>query len=99
MSDDVIVDLDAARKARSKEEDIPNSNEIVGFMHCGLCLDEIKDGTAGYVSPGEYARFSVGWTPQGIQIWCVRHDCNVMHMDFGGVKHSANTTRKKQPGE
>jgi len=76
-----------------------NSKEIVNFMHCGLCLAEIKSGAAGYVSPEEYARFSIGWTRLGLQVWCVRHDCNVVHIDFEGMRHPANQTRRRREGE
>ena len=71
-----------------------NAYEMEGFIHCGLCLDEIPDG----VSPDGYARFEVGFTVRGLQIWCRRHDCNVMHIDFQGVKHPANTTRAVKGG-
>jgi hypothetical protein len=64
-------------------------------MHCGLCLGDIPDG----ISPENYARLSVGWTERGLQVWCVRHDVNVIHVDFEGVTHKANTTCKKPEPE
>lgn len=68
----------------------PNTKEIVMFMHCGLCLKERpKD-----VSPADYAKIEVGWTKQGLQVWCARHDVNVLHVDFEGQKHPANTLAK-----
>lgn len=33
-----------------------------------------------------------GWTPIGFQVWCTRHNANVVHVDFEGVKHPANRT-------
>ena len=65
--------------------DISTDNCIVGFMHCGKCLREKPDG----VSPAEWARLESGWTLAGLQVWCLRHECNVMHMDFEGQKHPA----------
>jgi len=65
---------------------IPNTLEIKAFMHCAKCLREIPDG----VSPAEWARVNVGWTKLGLQVWCVRHDTNVVHIDFQGQKHPAN---------
>jgi len=62
-------------------------NCIEGFMHCGKCLDERPSDK----SPEEWARLSVGFTPIGLQVWCVRHGCNVMHIDFEGRQHPANT--------
>jgi hypothetical protein len=62
---------------------IPETNEIQMYLHCAQCLREKPPN----VSPQEWARVQAGWTTQGIQIWCVRHDKNVMHMDFEGAKH------------
>lgn len=50
-------------------------NQIFGYINCGKCLDELPEGQ----SPKEYARLNVGLTPHGIQVWCVRHDCDVIH--------------------
>ena len=74
---------------------ISNTREIGGFLHCGLCLKE----KASSVSAKEYARLEVGWTKAGLQVWCVRHDVNVIHLDFEGQKHPANTTARSKEGE
>jgi hypothetical protein len=79
------------------EREIPNTNEIGMYLHCGLCLEEIKNGTAedGENSPKHYARLEIGYTALGIQVWCVRHDCNVIHVDFDGKSpFHANTERR-----
>jgi hypothetical protein len=65
---------------------------IVQFLHCKLCADEILAGADS--SPRDYARYSVGWTIQGLQVWCNRHDRNIMHIDFEGIKHNASLQRK-----
>ena len=65
-----------------------NTNEIIGYHHCGLCIKELPPNT----SPQEYARIQSGFTPRGVQIWCNRHDVNIMHIDFQGQQHPANTT-------
>jgi hypothetical protein len=57
------------------------------YFHCGRCMDELPDDT----SPQEYSRLELGWTKLGLQVWCIRHDLNVMHIDFQGQKHPANT--------
>lgn len=74
--------------ARKIPPSIPNTNEISGFIHCGMCLREVPKGT----SPREYAQLEVGWTGLGLQIWCRRHEANVMHIDFEEHRHPANTT-------
>jgi hypothetical protein len=76
---------------------IPATNEIRAFIHCNLCLEERPPDQ----SPMEWARLNVGTTPAGFQVWCVRHDANVVHIDFEGRKHPANGARAltKQHGE
>jgi hypothetical protein len=61
---------------------IPNSKEIQAFIHCGACLKESLP-----------QNIEAGWTPLGFQVWCRNHDCNIVHVDFEGSKHKANTTR------
>ena len=78
-----------ARAERPRPEP-SNSNEIQAFMHCGLCLAEMPEGT----SPRQWVRMEVGWTVLGLQVWCVRHEVNVLHVDFEGHKHPANTARR-----
>lgn len=68
-----------------------NNNNISGYIHCGLCLKEIPEG----ISPKHFQRVNVGWTKEGLQVWCVRHNCNVMNIDFEGHTHPADTTIPK----
>ena len=56
-------------------------NEIVRFIHCKKCLDEKPPG----MSPREYAQVEVGFTAPGVQVWCKRHEVNVMDIDFEGA--------------
>ena len=72
--------------------EIPNTLSIHAYMHCGHCLDEFKAGKAKGESPASYARLSIGMTKLGFQVWCNRHNANVMHVDFEGQKHPANLT-------
>jgi hypothetical protein len=68
-----------------------NSYQIKQFFHCGRCF---KDKPAG-VSPQAYARFEVGWTDVGLQVWCTRHNANVAHIDFEGHQHPAITKARR----
>ena len=70
---------------------IPNTNEIVTFFHCKKCLEELPVNT----TPRDWVRHEVGFTKLGLQVWCVRHEINICHIDFEGQKHPANTTREK----
>lgn len=60
---------------------IPNTHEIKGFMHCARCVRE-RIGQ----------KIEAGWTQQGFQVWCLNHNCNIIHVDFEDSKHPANTT-------
>jgi hypothetical protein len=72
-----------------KHRPIPPSNEITTFFHCRRCLEELPAGT----SPREWVRMEAGFTALGIQVWCVRHEANILHVDFEGKKHPANANR------
>lgn len=67
---------------------VSNENCIQGFLHCSMCLKEVPKGQ----SPAEYQKLAIGWTSVGLQVWCRRHDVNVMHIDFQGHQHPANQT-------
>lgn len=64
-------------------DEIPVTNEIQMYLHCAKCIRE----KPANVSPQEWSRTQTGWTIRGIQVWCVRHSMNVLHMDFQGAKH------------
>lgn len=57
-------------------------NEIKLFFNCGKCLKEMPDGE----SPRSYGRIICGWTVKGFQVWCARHDVNIINLDFNGKK-------------
>ena len=76
---------------------LTNELDIRSYVHCGRCVEEIKaksPETRGH-SPQTYACLSVGFTPLGLQVWCYRHNINVVHIDFEGCRHPANTTAKE----
>jgi len=57
-------------------------NKIQMFMHCKKCLEERGEG----MSPREYASFEFGYTKKGFQLWCTRHEENVLAIDLLGQK-------------
>ncbi len=61
-------------------------NSIQMYFHCRRCLKEIPHGT----SPAEWSKLDIGWTEIGVQVWCRRHEINVVHIDFEGKRHPAN---------
>lgn len=70
--------------------EIPNTLEIQAYIHCRMCAEEFVNGEHKGKSPQTLKNYDIGWTKLGLQIWCVRHDCNIAHIDFEGVKHHAN---------
>jgi ribosomal protein L44E len=70
---------------------IPVTNKIALFFHCTNCINKRPDGT----SPREWAQLECGWTKLGFQVWCKRCEKNIVHVDFEGVQHKANTTALK----
>jgi len=87
----------ARRKQNDNGSDKPpisTDNQISTYVHCAMCVTDIQEGRAPYDSPLTYSRYSVGWTPRGLQVWCNRHDCNVCNVDFEGAQHPAVTARR-----
>lgn len=62
-------------------------NQITAFFHCARCLEELPADT----SPRDWAQLEVGFTAKGLQVWCKRHEQNVVHIDFQGQRHPAVT--------
>lgn len=58
-------------------------NEIDLFFHCKKCHEENMPRTETMQS---FSQIEAGWTKKGFQVWCVRHNCNIAHIDFMGQK-------------
>lgn len=78
-----------------KKKRASNKLNIQAYLHCALCLNELKRDNIPQ-SPKEYQQIQAGWTPEGLQIWCSRHNCNIIHIDFENQRHPADTTREKE---
>jgi hypothetical protein len=61
---------------------IPNALSIELYLHCGKCLEQ----------EAHPQQLEVGWTRLGLQVWCKRHQLNVIHIDFDDQKMRANQT-------
>ena len=65
---------------------MPSSeNQIKTYLHCALC---VKEGNLSSLAT------TVGWTDDGLQVWCEKHECNIVNIDFEGAQHPANTGRE-----
>lgn len=88
VSDGGLGELYLRLHAHQTGRPIPNSEEIQSYLTCARCFhDKPAD-----ISPRDWGRFASGFTELGFQVVCVRCNANVMHMDFQGVAHPANTT-------
>jgi hypothetical protein len=41
-------------------------------------------------APSPCAHTAAGFTERGLQVWCQRHERNVVHIDFGGHRPEAD---------
>lgn len=86
----------AAVYAKQEVKELPATNGIKMFFHCRKCVSSIPAGE----SPASHARLSVGFTKEGLQVWCERHDMNVAHIHFEGQQHPCNTgAHEKRSGK
>ena len=61
-------------------------NQINEVIVCVKCSDEFMAGSTDAKSLQEYSRIDAGFTDQGIQLWCNRHQINICHINFEGKK-------------
>jgi len=65
------------------QEDFNAKCDISAYFHCKECLNELPYDT----SARDYQLLEIGWTGKGLQVWCNRHDRNIIHINFEGQKH------------
>jgi len=68
------------RIKETKETKKMNKDEkkkIEAYIHCRKCIDELPKDK----SPQEFSAIEVGYTADGVLIWCKRHDCKITHLD------------------
>lgn len=57
---------------------------------CAKCADEHAAGQTDAASLQAYIRVDVGFTERGVQVWCRRHEVNVVHIDFEDARPNAD---------
>ena len=65
-------------------------NGIEQNIICSKCETEFLLGSTDSRSLQDYSRLDIGFTSIGVQVWCRRHDANVVHIDFADQKHIAD---------
>lgn len=64
-----------------------HKNRIKQFFHCSQCIEEYEKNEDEFKgSPRDFAQIEVGWTIEGFQVWCKRHEINIADFDFMGNK-------------
>ncbi len=56
-------------------------SDIKLFFHCKKCVEENDKKDK---SMRDYSSIECGWTVKGLQIWCKRHETNIINLDFEG---------------
>ena len=64
--------------------------EIEEVMVCPECLKEAQEMGVDYI---DYARFTLGWTEQGIQVWDECCNKNLINISFNGSPVYVNDSR------
>ena len=67
-----------------------NMNEITTYFHCQKCVD----GGMNPQSFRESTNVSVGFSEIGIQVWCERHQEEVLHLNFHKSIKNGNYSTK-----
>ena len=65
-------------------------NGIEQNIICSKCETEFLLGSTDSRSLQDYSRLDIGFTSIGVQVWCRRHDANVVHIDSAGQKPTAD---------
>ena len=65
-------------------------NGIEQNIICSKCETEFLLGSTDSRSLQDYSRLDIGFTSIGVQVWCRRHDANVVKIDFAGQKPTAD---------
>ena len=68
------------------------SLNIDSYVACTKCAEELAD-IEPKISLQDYAAIDVGFTNWGLQVWCRRHQVNIVHLDFGGQQLPADFRR------
>lgn len=71
---------------------ITATHASVTTLRCARCVRHFElNGLPEEEMKVALGNLQVSFTRIGLQVWCMRHNCNVIHIDFEGQKHPANT--------
>ena len=64
--------------------------QIDQHIICANCEEEFQAGSTDISSLQNYTKLCIRFPDFGIQVWCRRHDANVVHVNFNGQKFKAD---------
>lgn len=65
-------------------------NHIKEPIVCAACMDEFAQGHSDAASLAAFMRMDIGFTDRGLQVWCRRHDRNIVEINFDGQMPEAD---------
>ena len=65
-------------------------NHIKEPIVCAACMEEFAQGRSDAASLAEFMRMDIGFTDRGLQVWCRRHDRNIVEINFEGQMPEAD---------
>lgn len=68
------------------QRQLPTTNEIRDYLYCAKC----DDSCPSTETLKNWQRLSIGLTSYGLQVWCDRHNVNVLHFDLSGNRVRVN---------
>ena len=73
------------------------AHAITHPLVCARCAEEVANGQTDAGSMRHYSALDVGFTDRGLQVWCRRHQLNVVHVDFAGQALEADFRCLERP--
>jgi hypothetical protein len=68
------------------------SLNIDSYVACSKCAEEVAH-IEPKISLQDYGAVDIGFTQWGLQVWCRRHQTNIVHIDFNGQQLPADFRR------
>jgi hypothetical protein len=74
----------AVAKEKQKLMDILEPHAILRFTYCRQCMKDLEhiNRVKAPQSIRDYSKLECGWTEFGFQLWCIRHNKNILHIDL-----------------
>lgn len=78
------------KRPTKQDRPIPTDDVGLSYINCTMCVIEAAKG-GHHIK--DWAKLTVSFTAIGLQVYCLRHEVNVIHIDFQGQKPPANNSQ------